>query len=143
MLKLGNGFILMRRFASMTRQNCTRWIFIFSVLAGLFFSGGEGIQLLPFPIAEDNNSKNTSSTLETNLKSYAFSVHNSANHSTLLKSKFQKHANQYLAGGYFLPDWSNVHANFCLQSAHNREETDFSHISLVLSSQSDRAPPTV
>jgi len=45
----------MKKFASMSRQNCARWILIFGVLAGLFFSGGEGVQLLPFPIAEVNN----------------------------------------------------------------------------------------
>ncbi len=143
MLKLGNKFILMKKFAFMTRQNYTRWIFIFVVLTGLFFSGGEGVQLLPFPIAEGNNSKNTASILVKNPKAYAFSVHNSGNHSSLLESKFQKDTNQYLPGGHLTFDWSNVRATFCLQSARNREEADFSHNSLVLGSQSDRAPPAV
>ncbi len=143
MLKPSNKFILMRRFAPITRQSCTRWIFIFGVLTGLFFSGGEGVQLLPFPIAEGNNSKNTSSVLEKNLKSYAFSVHNSGNHSTLLESKFQKDTSRFLPGGHLTFNWTGSGANFCLQSAHNREKADFSHVSLVLGSQSDRAPPTV
>jgi len=133
----------MRKFASMTRQNCARWIFIFGVLAGLLFSRGEGIQLLPFPIIEANNSKNTSSVLENNLKSYALSVPNSGNHSPLLKSKFQKHANQFLPGGHLTFDWSSVRAKLFLQPVHNREKPNLSPASVFLSSQSDRAPPTV
>ncbi len=143
MLKLDDKFNLMRRFASMTRQNRIRWIFIFGVLAGLFFSGGEGIQLLPFPIAEDDNSKNITSILEKNLKSYALSVHNSSNYFPLPKSKSHKHTNQYLPGGYLTFAWSSIRANFCLQRASNREEANLSHASVFLSSQSNRAPPTV
>jgi hypothetical protein len=143
MLKLGNNFILMKRFASMTRHNRVRWIFILGVLAGLFLSGGEGIRLLPFPIAEGNNSKNTASILKKNLKSYAFSVHNSSNYSPLLKSQSQKHTNQYLPGGHLIFNWSSIHANFCLQSAHDRREANLSHTSVFLSSPSDRGPPTV
>lgn len=142
MLKLNNRFVLMRRLVSITRQNCTRWIFIFGVLAGLFFSGGEGIRLLPFPIAEAGNSKNTASILEKNLKSYAFSVHNFGNYSSLIKSKSQKHINQYLPGGHLIFDWSNVRAIFHLQPARRREKANLSHASVFLSSPSDRAPPT-
>jgi hypothetical protein len=133
----------MRKFASMTRQNWTRKIFIFGVLTGLFFSGGEGIHLFPFPIAEGNNSKNTSSILENDLKSYAFSVHNSGSQIPLLKSKFQKQINQYLSGGHLIFDWSNLRANMCLQQAHNRWEADFSHALVFQNSQSDRAPPII
>ncbi len=115
---------------------------MFGVLTGLFFSGGEGIRLLPFPIAEGNNSKNTASILEKNLKSYALSVHNSSNYSPLLKSKSQKHTNQYLPGGHLTFDWANIRGNLCLPPPVNREEANLSHASVFLSSQSDRAPPT-
>ncbi len=133
----------MKKFASIIRQNCVRWILILGVLTGLFFSGGEGIQLLPFPIAEDCNSKNTASILEKNLKSYALSVHNSGNHFTLFKSKFQKHANQYPAAGHLTFVWSSVHTKLFLQSAGNREEVNLSHAAGFLTSQSGRAPPAV
>ncbi len=133
----------MKKSAPMTRQNCARWILIFGVLAGLFFSNGEGIQLLPFPIAKDCDSKNTSSALEKNLKSYAFSVHNSGNHSPSLKSKIQKHTNQHSAGGHLSFDWSSIRAKLFLQPAHHREEANLSRTSVFLTSQSDRAPPTV
>jgi hypothetical protein len=113
------------------------------VLAGLFFSGGEGVQLLPFPIAEVDNSKNIAIALEKNLKSYALSVHNSGNYSPLPKFKFQKHTNQDAASGHLTFDWSNARANFYLQSARNREEANLSHLSVFLSSQSDRAPPII
>jgi hypothetical protein len=143
MLKFAEDFIVMKKFASTTRNSRARWIFIFGVLAGLFLSGGEGVQLFPFPISESGYSENTASVLESNLKSYAYSVHNSGGHSTLLESKFQKDTSRFLPGGHLTFNWTGSGANFCLQSAHNREKADFSHISLVLGSQSDRAPPTV
>jgi hypothetical protein len=134
---------LMKRFSSTGRQNRARWVFIFGVLAGLFFSGGEGIQLFPFPFAEDSNSKITASNSEQNPKSYAFSVFSSRNYSAQLKSKFQKDTNQYLPGEGWKFNPSETGANFCLSAAQNPEEASFWHISLVLSSQSDRAPPMV
>ncbi|HVE59304.1 MAG TPA: hypothetical protein VNB22_20940 [Pyrinomonadaceae bacterium] len=133
----------MKRFSSTGRQNRARWVLIFGVLAGLFFSGGEGIQLFPFPFAEANNSKITASVPEQNPKSYAFSVFSSRNYSTQLKSKFQKDTDQYLSGGGWKLDRSETRINFCLPPAQNRKEANLSHISLVLSSQSDRAPPMV
>ena len=134
---------LMKRFSSIARQNRARWVFIFGVLAGLFISGGEGIQLFPFPVAEANKSEITASVPEQNPKSYAFSVFNSRNSSTLLKSKFQKYTNQYLSGEAWKFDRSEIRINFCLSSAQNRQEANLLHKSLVLSSQSDRAPPMV
>ena len=142
MFNLADGLIIMQRFASMTRRKYARWIFIFGVLTGLFFSGGEGIQLLPFAIAEVNNSKNTSLTLEAKLKSYALSVHNPGSYSPLHNSKFPKDANQFPLGGHLTFDWSSVRANFCLQPKYNREKAKLWHAYVFLSLQSDRAPPT-
>ena len=133
----------MRTIPSNAWQNHTRWILIFGLLAGLFFSSGEGIQLFPFPIAEGDSSKNTASIDVNNQKFYAFSVHNSSCHLPTLQSKFQKQANQYLPVGRLTVGWSNFQANFCLTSARQREEADFSRASLVLGSLSDRAPPAV
>jgi len=131
----------MKLFPFKTWQNYVRLILLFGLLAGLFFSSGEGIQLFPFPIAEGDSSKNTASIDVNNQKFYAFSVHNSGGHLPTLQSKSQKQTNQYLHVGHLTFGWSSLQANFCLPSAHNREEADFSHTSLVLSSQSDRAPP--
>ena len=133
----------MKRFTFTIRQNCARWVFIFGVLAGLFFSGGEGIQLFPFPVVEDSNSKISASVPEQNPKSYAFSVFSSRNYSTQLKSKFQKYTNQYLSGEGWKFDRSQICVNFCLPSAQNRREASLLRIPLVLSSPSDRAPPMV
>jgi len=140
-LKYRSSFILMKIFPFKHRQNDARLILIIGLLAGLFFSGGEGVQLFPFPIAEGDSSKNTASLLEKNLKSYVFSVHNSGNHLPTLQSKFQKHTNQYLHVGRLPFGWSNFQANFYLTAARHREETDFSNIFIVSGSLSDRAPP--
>jgi len=133
----------MKTFIFMIRQNSARWIFIFGLLAGLFFSGGEGIQLFPFPFAECNDSKITVSVPEKNPKSYTFSVFSSRNYSTLLKLKFQKHGNQDLFGESWAFDWSETCANFCRQTAQNRQEANLLRLAFVISSQSDRAPPIV
>ena len=133
----------MRTIPSNAWQNYTRWILIFGLLAGLFFSSGEGVQLFPFPISEGNNAKNSSALNEKSQKSYAFSVHNSGGHLPTLQSKFQKQANQYLPVGHLTFGWSSLQANFCLKSAHNREEANFSRPAVFPSSQSDRAPPVI
>jgi len=133
----------MKTFISMIRQNSARWIFIFGVMTGLFFSGGEGIQLFPFPVAEDSSSKISASVPDKNPKSYAFSVFSSRNYSNLLKSKFQKDANQYLSSEGLIFGGSEISANFCRQSVQNRQEANLLRLALVLSSQSDRAPPMV
>jgi hypothetical protein len=133
----------MRTIPSNAWQNHTRWILIFGLLAGLFFSSGEGVQLFPFPISEGNNAKNASTIFENSQKSYAFSVHNSGGHLPTLQSKFQKQANQYLPVGHLTFGWSSLQANFCLKSAHNREEANFSRPAVFPSSQSDRAPPVI
>ena len=133
----------MKTFTSSIRQNCTRWIFIFGVLTGLFFSGGEGIQLFPFPVTEVNTSKISASDFEQYSKSYAFSVFSSRNYSTLLKSKFQKHINQYLSGERLRFARSETGADFRRQSARSLKKADLLHVSLVLSSRSKRAPPVI
>ena len=133
----------MRTFPSNAWQNYTRWILIFGLLAGLFVSSGEGVQLFPFPISEGNNSKNSSALNEKSQKSYAFSVHNSGGHLPTPQSKFQKQANQYLPVGHLTFGWSSLQANFCLKSAHNREEANFSRPAVFPNSQSDRAPPVI
>jgi hypothetical protein len=127
----------------MIRQNCARWFFLFGVLAGLFFSGGEGIQLLPFPAVEGRRSEITFSEREENSRSYAFSVFSSRNYSALLKSKFQKYTGQYLTGACLTFDRSETCADVRLRSAERREAADLRHPSTARSSRSDRAPPAI
>jgi len=133
----------MKTFSSMVRQNCARCILIFGVLTGLFFSGGEGIQLFPFPITEVNTSKVSASHAEENSKSYAFSVFSYRNYSAFLKVKFQKQAYQYLSGEYFTFGRSETRADFCLQSARSGKKTKLLRLAPVADSQSGRAPPTI
>jgi hypothetical protein len=125
------------------RQNSTSWIFIFSVLVGLFFSSGEGVQLFPFPITEESNASKSFSFLEKNPKSYAFSIYNFGNHSLLFKSKFQKHVNKHLAGARLIFNWSNANAIFYFHSAYNSRETGHWHISAPKGSLTDRGPPII
>jgi hypothetical protein len=143
MLKSGDNLFLMKNFTSKGQHNCARWILMFGVLACLFFSGGEGIRLLPFSIAEAGNLINTFSVTENKLKSYALSIGNSGSVLPQLKSKFQKHINQYLRGGHLIFDWSSPRAKLFSPSARFCEKANTSCVSVFLSLQSDRAPPTV
>ena len=122
----------------MLRQKCIRWIFIFSVLTGLFFSGGEGIRLIPFPTSEAFNSYN----IKKNSKSYALSIHNSSNSFLFLKSKYQKEINQFLSGGHLVINRLQIRPNNRWKLVSNHRKT-FQPQSLVLNFRSDRAPPTV
>lgn len=134
----------MRRFNSITRQNCIRWIFIYGVLTGLFFSGGEGVRLIPFPTAGDVYSTHSSSieNIEKNLKSYILSVHNAGSLISLLKSNFQKQTDQHLSGGHFIFDSLNTKALMRHCKTNHRKSALF-RLSPVSDFQSDRAPPIV
>jgi hypothetical protein len=133
----------MRAFHAKTQQHDTRWIILFGLLAGLFFSGGEGIQLMPFRIAKAGNSKNTSLLRGNNSKSYALSVHNSNKYSPLLKFKSHKDSKQHSASGHLTFNGLNASANYYLQSVCSRNEAEFLHIILLLDSQSERGPPVL
>lgn len=133
------------------RQKRARWVLIFGLLAGLFFSGGEGIRLMPFPVSEIDNSKiaETSnagigvSALEENSKSYAFSVFSSRSFSAFLKAKFQKNTNQYLSGEHYTFERRESRANFSPRFACQRQEADFPRVSPFTESQPGRAPPAI
>lgn len=133
----------MKTFTSIIRQTPARWILICGLLAGLFFSGGEGIQLLPFPDSERGSSEINVSVRDDLSKSYAFSVFSARSFSVLLKAKFQKDANQYLSGEYLRFERSEAGTKVCLPAVQKRQEADFLHISLTTDSQSNRAPPAV
>ncbi len=133
----------MKTFIFMIKQKPARWILILGLLAGLFFSGGEGIQLLPFPVSECDSAALNVSDFEDNSKSYAFSVFSSRSFSALLKAKFQKDSNQYLSGENPSFERSESDADFCLQSAQKRQESNFLRTSPVTDSPSDRAPPAI
>ena len=135
---------MIKRFSLMTRRNCIRRFFIYGVLAGLFFSGGEGVRLMPFPAADNVCSNHPSSieNIEKNLKSYILSVHNSGNPISSLKSKFQKQTGQYLSGGRLIFDSFNAKA-FQRQCKPNQRESALFRLSRVPRFQSDRAPPAV
>ena len=143
MLKSANRLISMKRFAFTIKQKCIRLIFIFGVLAGLFFSGGEGVHLLPFPNAEDTNSRNSAAILEKNPKLYALAMQNSGICTLLLKSNSQRQFYRPTAGGYLVFDSLHARADNCLAPAHNREKAYFLSLLLVSGSLSDRAPPAV
>lgn len=133
----------MKTFTSMARQTQARWILIYGVLIGLFFSGGEGIRLMPFPEAEGRVSRINASAADKNSKSYAFSVFNSRSAYTLLKSKFQKDPHQNLPGDYSLFERPDARPAFRPLQISNLQENDLPRLSTVSDSRSNRAPPAI
>ena len=133
----------MKTFTSILKQNSARWIFIFGLFAGLFFSSGEGIQLMPFPVSEHGGAARNVSISEENSKSYAFSVFNSRAFSALLKAKFQKVSNPYLSGERFSTEYSERNANFCPDATQKYRRSSFLHASPAADSRSNRAPPAI
>lgn len=134
----------MKRFISTIRQTRARWLLIYGVLAGLFFSSGEGIQLLPFPVsAKSKASKPSASSRDEPSKSYAFSVFSSRSSFTLLKSKVQKDTNQYLSGEYFTLVRSQGRATLCAFGAENPRSKNRLYRFPVKNSRPKRAPPVV
>ena len=98
---------------------------------------------MPFPASEYAGAKLNLSVSEDGSKSYAFTVFGSRSLSSLLKTGFQKNANQYLSGERLSFEQAESRVNFCLPLAQKRHEADFRHAALFADSQSDRAPPSV
>ncbi|HQU86732.1 MAG TPA: hypothetical protein PKY59_26605 [Pyrinomonadaceae bacterium] len=123
-------------------KSFTRLILIVGVMTGLFFSGGEGIQFLPFPETASQTEKDASQIHSGKSKSYAFSVNNSNIHSGTVKSKSQKNLKFF--------DLADVVKN-------RRQTTEFLSLAVnpnyyraaisvstdIFVSPSDRAPPIV
>lgn len=124
-------------------QIITRWFLIAGVLSGLFFSSGEGVQLLPFPSPLSAASeKNTFSFQNENCKSYSLSVHNSAAYSVVVKSKPQKNL-KYLACANFFGNNLRPSKFFSAMVRRNNSEPAFFKPANLITSPSDRAPPAI
>lgn len=67
-----------------------RWFVITGVLAGLCFSSGEGIQLLPFPNSPDKAGKVSVQFENGKSKPYSLSVHSTGAHQAFVIGKVQK-----------------------------------------------------
>lgn len=123
-------------------KSFTRLILIVGVMTGLFFSGGEGIQLLPFPTVAAQTEKEAAQIHSGKSKSYAFSVNNSNIHNGTVKSKSQKNLK------YF--DLADVVKNrrqtidfLYLSAKPNYYRAAFSVSTDIFISPSDRAPPVI
>lgn len=124
-------------------MSVTRWLLLVGVFSAMFFSNGEGIQLLPF--SDLNEAEGTFSKSSTNkLDSYVYSALSSSNQRNTLVAKHQKSLkNPALNLGFsihFSPEF--------LQSGISVQEQNFSEAaffvsSIVLSEPSDRAPPVI
>lgn len=120
----------------------SRWILIFGVMAGLFFSSSEGIQLLPFPHQETVKENKSKFELGT-AKFYSYSAHNTKPASFSKQTKSQKN----------IRDLDCLVSNTCDNFAavklisgivlQNFPQSAFYNTSTVTGIPSDRAPPLV
>lgn len=124
-------------------QIVTRWFLIAGVLSGLFFSSGEGVQLLPFPSPISAAfEKNKVSFQDENSKSYSLSVHNSAANSVVVKSKPQKNLKD-LAGAKGFGDDLRQPKFISATVRQNNSQPAFFKTSNLITAPSDRAPPAI
>jgi hypothetical protein len=124
-------------------QQIIRWFLLFSVLTGIFFSNGEGIHLLPFPVSSESNEQSTYSFEAKSRKSYTLSARNQNNRSLLLKAKFQKDNNKdFSCGALSANEFSHVKiVRFSLKQNHKEEKLFYTSSFLIF--PSDRAPPVI
>ncbi|HEY8563771.1 MAG TPA: hypothetical protein VIL74_25555 [Pyrinomonadaceae bacterium] len=127
----------------MIGQTPARWILLFGVLTALFFSGGEGIQLLPFPEGPGSDSDLTSSAPAENSKSYAFSVFSSRSYYAHFKSKFQKDSDQSLSGKVSSFEPVGARPDFHRLAPVSSQKSKTPQDTPTSDSTADRAPPQI
>ncbi|MCD9185201.1 MAG: hypothetical protein LUM44_02120 [Pyrinomonadaceae bacterium] len=123
-------------------KSFTRWVFVIGVMTGLFFSGGEGIQLFPFSANFTEVERNADLLQTGKSKSYAFSVYNSNAHSGITKSKNQKNTKYFDCADVAENRWQTIKFNYS-PVQQNYHRAAFSTSSDIFISPSDRAPPAV
>jgi len=126
-----------------SRLRFVRWIVLLGVLTGLFFSGGEGIRLIPFPNSTGNITENSSRVLTSDSGSFNFSTHHSGGYSLKAKSEIQKNLKRISAGFKSTFIDLSIAENFRFEPQKNHRTVFFSYDSFLLSSISGRAPPRV
>lgn len=119
----------------------TRWFLLIGVLSGIFFSSGEGVQLMPFPASQSKNEKKSSFLEDEREKYYAFSVHNFTN-SLSIKSKVQKNIKDFDESK---PDANEFRIEKLSVSQSERKYSRDACFYAVrfLNSPSNRAPPAL
>jgi hypothetical protein len=123
-------------------QNMTRWFLLIGVLTGIFFSGGEGIQLLPFPSRSETTGNFSGAPPGEFYRPYSLSLHNSAGFSMVLKAKTPKSPKDLIGVDVFRKE-STPAGLYYSSSTRKSSAATFFHTSIFLTSTSDRAPPTI
>lgn len=130
--------ILFKKYTSVTR-----WLLLVGVFSAMFFSNGEGIQLLPFSDSDKADGAITQSSTN-KLDSYVYSALNSSSQRNSLVSKHQKNLkNPALNHGFSIRFSQEFAANVVSAQTQNFSEVAFLASSIVLSQPSDRGPPVV
>ena len=117
-----------------------RWLLITIVITGIFFSNGEGIQLLPFPVSPDKNEK-SSFLQDEESKSYTISARKFS-HSRPIKTKIQKNTKDFSCLGLCANQFDGEKF-FISQFEQNHPKTVFIYSSRILHTYSTRGPPLV
>lgn len=121
-----------------------RRVLLIGVMIGLFFSSGEGIQLLPFS-ANSETAKGNSAKLELGTsKFYSYSVHNAGSHLSVAKNKAQKNSKDL--DGFVSNNYEkslSLFKGFAEVITQNYFQPVFLDDSLITAIPSDRAPPLV
>lgn len=122
----------------------TRWLLIAGVMVGLFFSGGEGIRLLPFPAVSAAGEAAPPKLENGKSNSYSYTVRNSAAHSFAIKFKEQKNPKFFESAGPGRIGGDHQPLELVVTaSRQNYRQPAFFNYSPVTAVPSDRAPPAI
>lgn len=133
----------MRRKFLIYFQPGIHWFLLISVLTGIFFSGGEGLQLFPFPVSVENKRLNTNYNQEFCNKSYAESTHNFTNHSFSNKTNLQKNLKNEIVLGSSATNCLLLKRFLAAFAKANQIRTQFFYSSNYYVSTPSRAPPKI
>lgn len=111
------------------------------VLTGIFFSGGEGLRLLPFGPSSQDQTLERQRIGPDDFRSYSASVRTQGSHSIPLKVRAQKDLT-YFTGAVSVA-FQRRAATSTLVSRRQFREIELSYSSNFLISPSGRAPPRV
>lgn len=117
----------------------TRWLILAGVMVGLFFSSGEGLQLLPF-VDYDEGAYHGQGIDRNDVRSYAAANRNQSGQSTPLKFRAQKDLKHFTGASPLSVEARPVAA--VVYTARQHREDQLSYSSNFLISPSGRAPPS-
>lgn len=133
----------MRRKFLIYFQPGIHWFLLISVLTGIFFSSGEGLQLFPFSVAVENTNQDPNYNQKFCNKSYTESTHNFTNQSFSTNTNLQKNIKNEIVLGSSATNCLLLNRFLATFAKATQIRTQFFYSSNYYVSTPSRAPPKI